>query len=173
MKSDLSCRRLNRTRYVGRASRRRCPVTWIAFLLLAIYVGPPPVEAQSGVSLPDLDALVAQLQSLVENGDRQGFLDLLTAEADAEAGDAFVRKALHAGVSTAAVRARFLVPLEDYPAGTAYRFTIEVFTERGDTGRLQTWQLDVTRSVMADPRGRGRSQATRGRTQSRDCITSR
>ena len=111
---------------------------------------PRPVEAQSAVSFADLDPLVGQLQSLVEHGSTQGFLDLLTAEADAEAGREFARKALHAGVSRAVVRARFLVPLEDYPEGTGYRLTVEVFTESGDTGRLQTWQLDVTRSVLAD-----------------------
>ena len=98
----------------------------------------------------DLDPLLGQLQSLAEAGDRQRFLSLLHADADVETAREFADDALREGVLRAVVRPRFLLPLEGVPENSGYQLTVEVFTERGDRGRFQTWQLDVVRDESSD-----------------------
>ena len=118
-----------------------------AVLLLGLSA---PAGAQPVVDAAELEPLVTQLQSIVETSDTPGFLALLTPGADVEEALEFARDALREEISAAVVLPRFLLPLEDMPEGTGYELTVEVFTERGDRGRLQTWQLDVTRATSTD-----------------------
>ena len=122
-----------------------------AVLLLGLFA-PAPAGAQPVVDPADLEPLVAQLQSIVATSDTPGFLALLAPGADVEEAREFARDALREEVSAAVVLPRFLLPLEDMPEGTGYQLTVEVFTEQGDRGRLQTWQLDVTLATSTDSR---------------------
>ena len=122
-----------------------------AVLLLGLFA-PAPAGAQPVVDPADLEPLVAQLQSIVATSDTPGFLALLAPGADVEEAREFARDALREEISAAVVLPRFLLPLEDMPEGTGYQLTVEVFTEQGDRGRLQTWQLDVTLVTSTDSR---------------------
>ncbi len=118
-----------------------------ALVLASLYLLPAPAAAQPPLTLAAFDALVADLRTAVESADARGFLGLLTAEADVAAAREFADEALRPGISRAVVAARFLSPVEDAPDGDRHRLTVEVFTERGNRGRLQTWQLEVARET--------------------------
>ena len=123
------------------------PTSVVLFLglLAPAHAGAQPVAADV-----DFQPLITQLQSIVETSDTQGFLALLAPGTDAEAARDFARGTLRDGISRAVVLPRLMLPLQGVPDGTGYELTVEVFTERGDTGRLQTWQLDVTRAAPAE-----------------------
>ena len=99
------------------------------------------------VPLADFDPLVARLEAAARTGDVEAYLDLLADDAEPAAARTFAADALRTNVREAAVRARFLRPLDDVPDGTGYELTVEVFTERGAAGRLQTWSVDVVREA--------------------------
>ena len=120
-----------------------------AVLLLGLSA-PTPAGAQPVLDAAELEPLVTQLQSIVETSDTLGFLALLAPGADVEEAREFARDALREEILAAVVLPRFLLPLENMPEGTGYELTVEVFTERGDSGRIQTWQLDVTRATSTD-----------------------
>lgn len=118
-----------------------------AVLALTLLCLPPlPAQAQPPVTLAAFDPLVAELQAVVAAADAPGFLALLAPAADVAAAREFAHEALRPGISRAVVAGRFATPVEDAPEGDRHRLAVEVFTERGDRGRLQTWQLDVTRA---------------------------
>ena len=122
---------------------------------LGALVGVLSLTAAAGaqpVSLADFDALVARLETAARTADVQAYLDLLAEDADRTAARAFTADALRRDVGEAAARARFVRPLDDGSEG-GYELTVEVFTERGAAGRLQTWSLDVVRD---EPAGDGR-----------------
>ena len=119
-----------------------------ALVLASLCLFPAPAAAQPPLTLAAFDTLVADLRAVVETADARGFLELLTAEADIAAAREFADEALRPGISRAVVAARFVSPVEDAPDGDRHRLTVEVFTERGNRGRLQTWQLDVTRETQ-------------------------
>lgn len=124
---------------------KRLPlVVWSGCLLL-----PLSSAAQPAVTVTDLEPLVAELQAVVESGSSADFLQLLTSEADVIAAGAFASKALRADVTRAIAVGRFVTSTDDIPDPSHYQLTVEVFTETGDQGQLQTWQLDVTRPTSA------------------------
>ena len=102
------------------------------------------VAAQSAEA-PGYAALLESLELLVVAGEPAAYLSLLSPAADPEAAAAFANDNLHVGVDRAAVHPQFLVPIEDLPDGTGYELTVEVFSESGARGRLETWQLEIVR----------------------------
>ena len=113
----------------------------VATCLLALL--PATVRAQPAVVGAQFEALVVQLQAAVRDADTDRFLALLDPSNDPTGAREFTEDALRPGVTAATVQVRFVVPLEDRPEGTGYELTVEVFTETGNAGRLQTWQLYV------------------------------
>ncbi len=101
------------------------------------------------VSLADFDPLVASLETAARRADVEAYLDLLAEDADRTAARAFAADALRRDVREAAARARFVRPLDADQEGSGYELTVEVFTERGIAGRLQTWSVDVVRDAGA------------------------
>ena len=101
------------------------------------------------VSLDDFDQLVTSLEDAARRADVEGYLNLLAEDADRTAARAFAADALRRDVREAAARARFVRPLDDDLEGSGYELTVEVFTERGMAGRLQTWSVDVVRDAAA------------------------
>ena len=122
---------------------------WVTLVGLSLCLLVLPAAAQPPVAVADLEPLVAELQAVVETGDRESFLALLTPDADRVGAYQFAVRALQASVSRAVVVGRFLAPIEDVPEPDRYRLTVDVFTEIGDQGQLQTWQLEVTRLATA------------------------
>ena len=95
---------------------------------------------------PAYAALVEALEQAVLTGDSARYLSLASGTADRNAAAAFARRNLYPGVDRVTVSPRFRVPLEDLPEGTGYGLTVEVFSESGTRGRLETWQLEVVRA---------------------------
>ena len=116
----------------------------IATAVTAVCLALPAVtDAQTAYTPIDFAALVDQLETMVGAADRDGFLNLLTPDADVGAAREFARERFPSGVSHAAVKPLFFVPGKDSSGRPGYELTLEVFTELGDRGRLQTWTLDV------------------------------
>ena len=112
-------------------------------LSLAVATG---AFAQQAMSSAEFDPLVGPLQSAVLTSDVDAYLSLLTDTADVEAARDFAREALRPDIGAAVVHPRFLIPQDGVPEGTGYELTVEVFTESGIRGRLQTWRLNVVRA---------------------------
>ena len=111
-----------------------------AFVVLSLTA---TVASPQTVSLADFEPLVARLTAATRTADVEAYLDLLAEDADLFRARAFAADALRQDVREAAARARFVRPLDDNPEGGGYELTVEVFTERGVAGRLQTWSIDV------------------------------
>ena len=111
-----------------------------AFVVLSLTA---TVAGAQTVSLADFEPLVARLTAATRAADVEAYLDLLAEDADRFRARAFAADALRQDVREAAARGRFVRPLDDNPEGGGYELTVEVFTERGVAGRLQTWSIDV------------------------------
>ncbi len=111
-----------------------------AFVVLSLAA---TVAGAQTVSLADFEPLVERLTAATRAADVEAYLDLLAEDADRFRARAFAADALRQDVREAAARGRFVRPLDDNPEGGGYELTVEVFTERGVAGRLQTWSIDV------------------------------
>ena len=119
---------------------------WNIPVLLAVCWAVPSVSlAQTRVSLGDFGQLADQLRSVALSADREEFETLLAPGADVDAARDFASNALREAVTQAVVIPRFLVGDDDENENATYELTVEVFTETGNRGRLQTWTLGVSR----------------------------
>ena len=117
----------------------------LAVLVLVSTLG-DPVAAQTAEA-PVYASLVEALERAVLTGDLAAYLSLTSATADRDAAEAFGRENLYPGVDRATVQPRFFVPIEDLPENTGYVLTVDVFSESGIRGRLETWQLEIVRDA--------------------------
>ena len=101
--------------------------------------------AAQTTTIADFDPLVTRLEAAARTSDVEAYMDLLADDADRAAARAFAADALRQNVQEAAARGRFVRPLDEEAERTGYELTVEVFTERGVAGRLQTWTIDVVR----------------------------
>ena len=113
-------------------------------LLASVSAFANPVAAQTAEA-PAYASLIAALEQAVLAGDSTAYLSLTSATADRNAAEAFARENLYPGMDRVTVSPRFRVPLEDLPEDTGYDLTVEVFSESGIRGQLETWQLEVVR----------------------------
>ena len=130
----------------------RCRAGLGAFAVLSLTAAGAGAQT---VSLADFEPLAARLADAARASDVEAYLDLLAEDADRDAARAFAADALRPDTGQAAARARFARPLDDAPEGGGYELTLEVFTERGVAGRLQTWSLDVVRGAGGGEAGGG------------------
>ena len=119
---------------------RRLLIVLVSVSALAGSVAAQTAEA------PGYAPLLESLEQVVLAGEPEAYLSLLSPAADREAAAAFAGDTVHVGVDRATIRAQFRVPIEDLPEGTGYWLTVEVFSESGMRGRLETWQLEVVRA---------------------------
>ena len=113
-------------------------------VLVSVSTLGDPVAAQTAEP-PAYASLVEALEQAVLAGDSAAYLSLASATSDRNAAEAFGRENLYPGVDRATVSPRFRVPIEDLPENTGYELTVEVFSESGTRGRLETWQLEIVR----------------------------
>ena len=113
-------------------------------MLISVSALADPVAAQTA-EVPAYASLVEALERAVLAGDSAAYLSLASAAADRNAAEAFGREYLYPGVDRVTVSPRFRVPIEDLPENTGYKLTVEVFSESGTRGRLETWQLEIVR----------------------------
>ena len=112
--------------------------------------------AAQPTTLAEFDPLVARIETAARTSDVEAYMDLLADDADRAEARAFAADALRRYVGAAAARGRFVRPLDEEPEATGYELTVEVFTERGVAGRLQTWSVDVVRDDDDDGPGEWR-----------------
>ena len=122
----------------------------VCILLLVVLIAPANSHAQLASNEADFEQLMTKLKSIVETSDTEGLLSLLTPDANIEAVRDFSLNTIRGEISRAIVVPRYILPMDNVSNGTGYQLTVEVFTESGDTGRLQTWQLDVIRPTSTD-----------------------
>ena len=121
-----------------------------AMLIVLCLVLPPAGVAQPSGLSNEFDPLISQLREVVDAADIEAYLSLLTPEANVEKAREFARSVFHPSETGAVVQPRFLVPLNGMSDdGAGYELTVEVFTESGNRGLLQTWQLDIIRETAA------------------------
>jgi hypothetical protein len=122
----------------------------ICILSLLILITPVKTRAQLASNDADFEQLMIKIKSIVETSDTEGFLSLLAPGANIEAIGDFSLNTIRGEISRAIVIPRFILPMDNVSNGISYQLTIEVFTESGNTARLQTWQLNVIRSTATD-----------------------
>ncbi|HJN46774.1 MAG TPA: M1 family aminopeptidase [Vicinamibacterales bacterium] len=113
-------------------------------VLVSVSAFAGPVAAQT-TETPTYPALVAGLEQAVLAGEPEAYLSLLSPAADRAAAMTFAREQLYPNVERATISPRFRIPIDDLPQGTGYELTVEVFSEAGMRGRLETWQLEIVR----------------------------
>jgi hypothetical protein len=122
---------------MARGSVPRSAVS-IAALVLVLCGTPLPAAAQ-GDGIPEL---LASLQRLVLAGEPDAYLRLLSPVADRVRAASFA-SGLDQALDRVVVRERDRRPLGT--SGSGLRLMVEVFSQRGTTGRIETWRLDVRR----------------------------
>ena len=101
--------------------------------------------AAQTVDADDYERLFTTLEQAVLRGEPEDYLALVSPDADLEAAATFARQHIQAGVDRVTLTPRFRVPIDDRPDGAGNQLTVELFSESGVRGRLETWQLDVVR----------------------------
>ncbi len=80
-------------------------------------------------------------------GDADAYAALASPSADRAAAAAFAGAHVRSGVDRVTVTPRFDTPLDDAAEDAGRRVMVELFSESGARGRLETWQLDVVRDA--------------------------
>jgi hypothetical protein len=116
----------------------------VALLLLALAQAagayaqqPPPVDG--------IVRLLLRLEQLMQAGNPEAYLDLLSAVADRRLAADASRQLIAPGITRAVIRERDRAPLEGTLPGDGYRLMIEILAERGSRARIETWRLDIRR----------------------------
>jgi hypothetical protein len=99
-----------------------------------------PAPAPDGVT-----QLLDRLQTLLQAGDRAGFVPLLGSEAEPEQVEQFVGDLFVAGARRVVVTERDRAPLESTLPDNGYRIVVEMFTETAGRARIVTALFDVKR----------------------------
>ena len=116
----------------------------LALLLLALGQAtgtyaqqPPPVDG--------IVRLLLRLEQLMQAGDPDAYMDLLSAVANRKFAMDASRALIGPGITRAVIRERDRAPLEGTLPGDGYRLMIEILAERGSRARIETWRLDIRR----------------------------
>ncbi|MGD9903568.1 MAG: M1 family aminopeptidase [Vicinamibacterales bacterium] len=128
-----------------------------AVLTMALLAATAPLHAQP---VPPLDPeelqilrVLQRIETALSTSDRDGWLALISTNADPDAAGEFFDAALPRGVTRAVVRERDRSGLDGALPGDGYRMIVEVFVESGPRGQLSTWRLDIRRpaGAVAEP----------------------
>ena len=111
-------------------------------VLVSLSALATPVLAQP--ALTDYPSLTSALEEAALAGSTEAYLSLISPDADREAAAMFASSSL-AAVDRVRVIPRFQLPIDELPAGDGYELTVEVFSESGDEGHLETWRLEIVR----------------------------
>ena len=113
--------------------------------LLPYPGGAQPLDDGGDRATGDYDALIEALEAAMLAGDADAYVALASPAADRGAAAEFANAHLRSGVDRVTVTPRFESPLDEVPDGAGYEVMVELFSESGARGRLETWQLDVVR----------------------------
>jgi hypothetical protein len=99
---------------------------------------------------PDsIRAFILRLQAIVLAGDRGGYLNLTSDDADRQRAGEFASLEIRSGSTKVVILERDREPLND-AQGTFTRVIVDTFVEFGARGRVATWQLDLRRTPSND-----------------------
>jgi hypothetical protein len=126
---------------------------WLAAILVSVTspvgvrVGPEPVHAAQTAQPASADAGVRQLLASLEKtfggSSPDGYLELLTANADRTRAEEFLSLEFRPGPSRVVIQERDRQHLIGTLPGTGFRIVVDAFIEHGWRGRIATWQLDI------------------------------
>ena len=89
--------------------------------------------------------LLLRLEQLMQAGQPDAYMDLLSAVADRRFAQEASRALIGPGITRAVIRERDRAPLEGTLPGDGYRLLVEILVERGSRARIETWRLDIRR----------------------------
>jgi len=101
-----------------------------------------------GEQPPTVDGIVRlllRLEQLMQAGDPEAYMNLLSAVADRKFARDASRVLIGPGITRAVIRERDRAPLDGTLPGDGYRLMIEILAERGSRARIETWRLDIRR----------------------------
>jgi hypothetical protein len=108
---------------------------------LAIVVLNGAMPARAAAQADGIPELLATLQRLVQEGRGDAYLQLISPIASKERASSFA-SAFDRPIERVVVRERDRRPLG---SGNGIRLMVEVFSDLGTTGKIETWRLDVRR----------------------------
>ncbi len=100
-----------------------------------------PAPPEDGVAI-----VLERVEKALLDGKVEGYLALVAPGANAEAAADFATPVFRPGVTRATVVERDRQPLQGAVEGEGYRLLVEALIERGRSGRIVTWRLDVRRA---------------------------
>ncbi len=138
---------------------------------LSLFLSVSSARAQA----PEVDTtgvadLLGRIQGLIEQHAADRYLDLIYPTSDRARAQEFAAN-LESAATRVVVRERDRRPLSGPPAGEGYRVLVEVFTEMGRRGRLETWRLDVRKMTGAST-GASASAGPEWRILTQEVLTS-
>jgi len=116
-----------------------------ALVLAALALSQAAARAQQPPPVDGVVRLLLRLEQLMQAGDPEAYMDLLSAVADRRFARDASRVLISPGITRAVIRERDRAPLEGTLPGDGYRLMIEVLAERGSRARIETWRLDIRR----------------------------
>jgi hypothetical protein len=116
--------------------------------LLALAGGRAPVRAQPAQS-EAVTALLRRLEQVVQAGDAQAYLRLLTDSADRTRAVDFASSELAPGATRVIIQERDRQPLAGTLPDNGHSLLVDAFAEFGGRARIATWAIDVKR--VGDP----------------------
>ena len=122
-----------------------------ALALTAVTVAGVTRATAQPVAPDAYPAFVASLEQVLLAGDPDGYQALLAPAADRAAATTFAGDSVRAGADRVTILPRFQLPLDDLPAGEGAALTLEVFSEFGVVGRMETWTVEIVRPDDAAP----------------------
>ena len=105
------------------------------------------IPAAASAQADGIPELVARLQRIVETADRAAYLEMVAPTANRERATQFA-SGLRTQVTRAVVRERDRRVLGT--SGNGLRLLVEVFSQDGSRGRIDTWRLDLRRQRSSE-----------------------
>jgi hypothetical protein len=103
---------------------------------------PSSVQNEEDASI---QAFMQALETAIGSGERQRWIELLSPNREQQAAVEFFDAAAVSGLTRAVARERDRQPLNGALPGEGFQLLVDVFTEVGSRGRIETWRVDVRR----------------------------
>ncbi len=126
------------------SSLLRARIAVLAFVAAAAPFA--PAAAQTAPATDGIATVLQQIEKALLGGSLDGYLALVAPGANSEAAEAFAKPLFAGGMTKVTIRERDRQPLVGAVAGEGHRLLVEALFERGRSGRIVTWRLDVRRS---------------------------
>jgi hypothetical protein len=123
---------------------------WLVLLIVLTAASPSAAAGQSVPATDGIDLLLARLETLLNQGNPDGFAAMTDGSVPPAQVQQFADDLFRSDVVRAVVSERGRAPLEDADPGTGYRLVVEMFMETADRARILTNLIDVRRPAGSD-----------------------